>query len=55
MVNNVASHVKGSRQIKEEFQPKWEGYLIVDDKFVNVKGNKRVSLIAVILKRGYRP
>jgi len=40
IVNEIASNVKGSRQIKEELQPKWEGYLIVDDKYINVKGNK---------------
>ncbi|MBU2584800.1 MAG: hypothetical protein KKH32_05665 [Bacteroidetes bacterium] len=47
MVNEVATHTKGSKQIKEEHHPNWEGYLIVDEKYINVKGKKQVSLIAV--------
>ena len=47
MVNEVAENTKGSIQLKEEYSPKWEGYLTVDDKYINVKGKKELSLIAV--------
>jgi transposase-like protein len=47
MVNEVAERTKGSVAIKEEYRPKWEGYLTVDDKYINVKGEKFLSLIAV--------
>lgn len=47
MANEIASKVKSSKQIKEEFNPHWSGYLVVDDKYINVKGKKQVSLIAV--------
>jgi transposase-like protein len=33
-------------QIKNELCPEWSGYLIVDDKMINIKGEKKVSLIA---------
>jgi hypothetical protein len=46
MVNEVAFQSKGSLQIKNEFKPKWEGYLVVDDKNIDIKGEQRVSLIA---------
>jgi hypothetical protein len=46
MVNEVAERSKGSLQIKEEYQPKWEGYLSIDDKWINKKGKKYLSLIA---------
>jgi len=47
MVNEVAVKTKGSIKIKEEYSPKWEGYLTVDDKYVNIKGRKFVSLAAI--------
>lgn len=47
MANEIASTVKSSKQIKEEFNPHWSGYLVIDDKYINVKGKKQVSLIAV--------
>lgn len=46
MFNDTISRVKGSKQIKEEQEPKWSGYLIIDDKVINVKGRKMISLIA---------
>jgi len=44
--NETISKVKSSIQIKEQCQPQWEGYLIVDDKMINIKGEKKLSLIA---------
>lgn len=44
--NQTVSSVKSSRQIKEECQPKWEGYLTIDDKMINIRGKKKLSLIA---------
>ncbi len=46
MVNEVASKSKSSLQIKTEYNPKWEGYLTVDDKYVHVKKKRVLSLIA---------
>jgi len=46
MVNEVAKKSKGSLEIKNEYSPKWVGYLVVDDKYINIKGKKYVSLIA---------
>lgn len=46
LFNETIKSVKSSKQIKEECQPDWEGYLIVDDKMINIKGKKKVSLIA---------
>ena len=47
MLNDMAKFVKSSKQIKEQYSPKWEGYLTVDDKTINVKGENKISLIAV--------
>jgi hypothetical protein len=46
MVNEVAKKSKGSLEIKNEYSPVWEGHLVVDDKYINIKGNKYISLIA---------
>jgi len=46
MVNEVAMRSKGSLQIKMEYKPKWEGYLCIDDKWINTRGKKYLSLIA---------
>lgn len=46
LFNETIKNVKSSKQIQVECQPEWEGYLIVDDKRINVKGEKKVSLIA---------
>lgn len=35
--------VKSSKQIKEKYNPIWEGCLVIDDRFINVKGNKMNS------------
>jgi transposase-like protein/DNA-directed RNA polymerase subunit RPC12/RpoP len=47
MVNEVAERSKGSIQILKEYRPKWKGYLTVDDKYINEKGEKRLSLLAI--------
>lgn len=46
LFNNTIKNVKASKQMKEEYNPQWDGYLIIDDKIINVKGEKQVSLIA---------
>lgn len=46
LFNEMIKKVKSSNQIKEECRPVWEGYLTVDDKMINIKGKKKVSLIA---------
>lgn len=47
MVNEIAGKTKGSIGIKNEYSPKWEGYLTIDDKYINIKGRKYVSLAAI--------
>lgn len=47
MVNEITEKTKGSIAIKEEYKPEWEGYLTVDDKYINIKGKKQLSLVAV--------
>lgn len=49
MVNEVAAHVKGSIALSREYQPHWQGYLLVDDKFVPVRGRMLMSLVAADL------
>jgi hypothetical protein len=46
MVNEVAAHAKGSLAMREEYHPQWSGYLLVDDKYVMMRGRKLLSLIA---------
>jgi len=46
MVNEVAAHAKGSIAMQEEYHPKWSGYLLVDDKYLSVRGRKLMSLVA---------
>lgn len=46
MVNEVTSHAKGSLAIRREYQPRWSGYLLIDDKYVSVRGRKLLSLVA---------
>lgn len=46
MVNEVASRSKSSLQIKTEYKPKWDGHLIVDDKYIHVKKKRVLSLVA---------
>jgi hypothetical protein len=46
MVNEVAAHAKGSIAIQEEFHPQWSGYLLVDDKYLSVRGRRLMSLVA---------
>ena len=47
MVAEVAQASKSSVEVKRDYQPRWEGYLTVDDKNVRVKGKKYPSLVAV--------
>ena len=46
LFNATIRKVKSSKQIQSECQPEWEGYLIVDDKMINIRGKKQISLIA---------
>jgi len=46
MVNEVAKATKSSIEIQREYKPRWEGYLVVDDKVMNIRGRKKISLIA---------
>jgi transposase-like protein len=47
MVNEIARLSKSSVEIQREYHPKWTGYLTVDDKWINVKGIRQLSLVAV--------
>jgi transposase-like protein len=47
MVNEVAARAKDSKALQHEYQPQWSGYLQVDDKNLNVHGNRQKSLVAV--------
>jgi len=44
--NETISKVKSSIEIKQQCQPQWEGNLTVDEKMINIKGQKKISLIA---------
>ncbi len=46
MVNEVAAHVKGSIALCQEYHPQWQGYLLIDDKYVPVCGRRLLSLVA---------
>jgi transposase-like protein len=46
LLNEEIKKVKSSFQIKNELSPEWSGYLIVDDKMINIRGEKKVSSIA---------
>ena len=46
MVNEVAAHAKGSLAMWQEFRPQWSGYLLLDDKYVSIRGTKVLSLVA---------
>jgi hypothetical protein len=46
MVNEVAAHAKGSLAMREEYHPQWAGYLLVDDKYLSMRGRKLMSLVA---------
>jgi len=46
MVNEIAGRSKSSLQIKTEYKPKWDGHLIVDDKYIHVKKKRVLSLVA---------
>lgn len=46
MVNEVAAHAKGSLAMREEYHPQWSGYLLVDDKYLSMRGRKLMSLMA---------
>lgn len=46
MVNEVAACAKSSLAIATEFRPQWSGYLLIDDKYVSVRGVRTLSLVA---------
>lgn len=46
MVNQIAKCSKGDIKIKQEYNPRWQGYLTVDDKYFSVNGEKKLILIA---------
>jgi hypothetical protein len=46
MVNEVAAHAKGSLAMQQEFHPQWSGYLLLDDKYVSIRGTRVMSLVA---------
>lgn len=46
MVNEIAGYSKGDIKIKQEYSPKWKGYLTVDDKYFSVNGNNKLILTA---------
>lgn len=46
IVNEIAKYSKGDIKIKEEYNPEWKGYLVVDDKYFSVGGEKKPILIA---------
>jgi transposase-like protein len=47
MVNEVAQMSKSSIEITREFNPVWDGYIAVDDKFVRVRCKRYLCLVAV--------
>lgn len=47
LVNQIAVLSKGDIRIKEEYSPKWEGYLTIDDKYISVGGVKKLMLTAI--------
>ena len=47
MVNEVAQMSKSSIEITREFNPVWDGYLSVDDKYIRVRGERYLCLVAV--------
>lgn len=47
MVNEIAGLSKSSLEIQHEYRPTWSGYLTIDDKWINIKGVRRLSLVAV--------
>ncbi len=46
IVNEIALFSKGDIKIREEYDPHWEGYLTVDDKYFSVGGKKKLILTA---------
>jgi transposase-like protein len=47
MVNEVAQMSKSSIEITREFKPVWDGYIAVDDKYIRVRGERYLCLVAV--------
>lgn len=46
MVNEIAQVSKGDISIKREYNPKWSGYINIDDKYIRLGGEKILMLIA---------
>ncbi len=47
MVTEVARKCKGAIQMSVELRPKWEGFLLLDEKMVSVRGNQLWFYIGV--------
>ena len=47
MVNEVAQMSKSSIEITRQFNPVWDGYMAVDDKYVKVRSKRYLCLVAV--------
>ena len=47
MVNEVAQMSKSSIEITRQFNPVWDGYIAVDDKYVKVRSKRYLCLVAV--------
>ncbi len=47
MVNEVAQMSKSSIEITRQFNPVWDGFLAVDDKYIRVRGKRYLCLVAV--------
>lgn len=47
MVNEVAQMSKSSIEITRQFNPVWDGYIAVDDKYVRVRSKRYLCLVAV--------
>lgn len=47
MVNEIARMSKSSVEIKRKYRLHWSGYLTIDDKWVRLRGQRVLSLVAV--------
>ena len=47
MVNEIARMTKSSLEMRREYEPRWSGYLTMDDKWIRIKGDRVLSLVAV--------
>ena len=47
MVESVSGRCKSVFEMSRELQPRWEGYLVLDEKMVSVKGTQQWFYCAV--------